>query len=49
MVALLLERDPTLDPKKVKAMLQAKSAIPRRPAGSWDEKWGYGLISARGL
>jgi subtilisin family serine protease len=49
MVALLLERDPTLDPKKVKAMLQAKSAIPRRPAGTWDEKWGYGLITAKGL
>ena len=49
LVALLLERDPTLDPKKVKSMLQAKSAIPRRPAGTWDEKWGYGLISARGL
>ena len=49
MVALLLERDPTLDPKKVKSMLRAKSAIPRRPAGTWDEKWGYGLISAKGL
>ncbi|HET7718846.1 MAG TPA: S8 family serine peptidase [Acidimicrobiales bacterium] len=49
MVALLLERDPTLDPKKVKSMLQAKSAIPRRPAGTWDEKWGYGLVSAKGL
>ena len=49
MVALLLERDPTLDPKKVKAALQAKAAIPRRPAGTWDEKWGYGLISAKGL
>ena len=49
MVALLLERDPTLDPKTVKSMLQAKSAIPRRPAGTWDEKWGYGLLSAKGL
>jgi subtilisin family serine protease len=48
-VALLLERDPTLDPKQVKSMLQAKSAIPRRPAGTWDEKWGYGLLTARGL
>ncbi len=48
-VALLLERDPTLDPKKVKSMLQARSAIPRRPKGIWDEKWGYGLISAKGL
>ncbi|HVL05102.1 MAG TPA: S8 family serine peptidase [Acidimicrobiales bacterium] len=49
MVALLLERDPTLDPEAVKALLQARSAIPRRPAGTWDEKWGYGLISAKGL
>ena len=30
-------------------MLQAKAAIPRRPAGTWDAKWGYGLISAKGL
>jgi subtilisin family serine protease len=48
-VALLLERDPTLGPEAVKAALKAKAAIPRRAKGTFDEKWGYGLISAKGL
>ncbi|HEX2117831.1 MAG TPA: S8 family serine peptidase [Acidimicrobiales bacterium] len=49
LVALLLERDPTLDPDAIKNALKAKSAIPRQPKGTFDEKWGYGLISAKGL
>jgi subtilisin family serine protease len=48
-VALLLERDPTLDPKQVKALLLSKAAIPRRAKGAFDEKWGFGLISTKGL
>ena len=48
-VALLLERDPTLDPSQVKKMLQARSAIPKKPKGTFDEKWGFGLISTKGL
>jgi hypothetical protein len=49
LVALLLERDPTLNPKQAKALLVSKAAIPRRPKGTFDEKWGFGLISAKGL
>ncbi|MGI8984765.1 MAG: S8 family serine peptidase [Acidimicrobiales bacterium] len=48
-VALLLERDRTLDPAAVKAALMSKAAIPRRAKGTFDEKWGYGLISLKGL
>jgi hypothetical protein len=43
-VALMLEREPTLDPGQVKNLLRAHSRIPRRPAETFDPKWGYGLI-----
>jgi hypothetical protein len=46
LVALLLERDPTLDPAGVKALLRAHSSIPNRPGGTFDPKWGFGLIDA---
>lgn len=49
LVALLLERDPTLDPDAIKKILREHARIPGRPAGSFDPKWGYGLISAEGL
>lgn len=49
LVALLLERDPKLDPKKVKKKLADHSAIPKQAKGTFDDKWGYGLISAKGL
>jgi subtilisin family serine protease len=49
LVALLLERDPTLDPSRLKALLQANSRIPSKPAGAFDPKWGFGLISALNL
>ncbi len=48
-VALLLERDPLLDPDAVKAHLKAHSRIPGRAAGTFDPKWGFGLIDALGL
>ncbi|MBI1743124.1 S8 family peptidase [Candidatus Acetothermia bacterium] len=48
-VALLLERNPSLDPNGVKALLRANSAIPGRPAGTFDPKWGFGLINALNL
>jgi subtilisin family serine protease len=44
-VALLLEREPTLDPTRVKALLRADSRVPGKPAGTFDPKWGYGLIN----
>lgn len=49
LVALLLERNPLLDPAGVKALLRARCSIPGRPAGSFDQKWGYGLIDASAL
>jgi subtilisin family serine protease len=48
-VALLLERDPTMDAKDVKALLLAHSAIPGRPGGTFDAKWGFGLLNTLGL
>ncbi|MBI3460630.1 S8 family serine peptidase, partial [Candidatus Acetothermia bacterium] len=48
-VALLLERNPSLDPNGVKALLRAHSAIPGRPAGTFDPKWGFGLINSLNL
>jgi subtilisin family serine protease len=49
MVALLLERDPTLDPKGAKKLLQKRSRIPGERANHWDPKWGYGFLTAKGL
>ncbi|MGH9283431.1 MAG: S8 family serine peptidase, partial [Acidimicrobiales bacterium] len=48
-VALLLQRQPKLAPKKAKALLRAACAIPGRKAGSYDPKWGYGLLDAERL
>ncbi|MBM4258547.1 MAG: S8 family peptidase [Deltaproteobacteria bacterium] len=48
-VALLLQRDRNLDPVGVKALLRAHSSIPGRAAGTFDAKWGFGLIDALGL
>ncbi len=45
-VALLLQRNKRLTPEKVKDLLKEHSAVPGRPAGSWDPKWGYGLLDA---
>jgi subtilisin family serine protease len=49
LVALLLERDPNLDPDTVKALLRENSSIPNQPAGTFDIKWGFGLINVAGL
>jgi len=46
LVALMLERDPELDPETVKTRLRECSQVPNQPAGSFDSKWGYGLIDA---
>jgi subtilisin family serine protease len=48
-VALLLERDPGLDPAKAKDLLRKISSIPGKRPGMFDRKWGYGLINAAGL
>lgn len=48
-VALLLERDRTLSPERIKALFQASSSIPGHPEGTFDIKWGFGLINAFSL
>jgi subtilisin family serine protease len=48
-VALLLERDPTMTPAAVKAALKAACRIPSKPAGTFDKKWGYGLVDVKKL
>jgi subtilisin family serine protease len=45
-VALLLQRNPQLDPAGIKALLQGASAIPNQAAGAFNPKWGFGLIDA---
>jgi subtilisin family serine protease len=49
LVALLLQKDPTLDPPAVKALLKAQTRIPNQPAGSFHPKWGNGLIDVLNL
>ncbi|MCC5618760.1 S8 family serine peptidase [Nostoc sp. CHAB 5836] len=49
LIALLLQRDPKLDPAAVKELLRKNSAIPGKPPGTFDEKWGYGVVNAANL
>lgn len=49
LVALLLERTPTLEPEAVRKTLRAHSTVPGSKPGVYDPKWGYGLIDADGL
>jgi subtilisin family serine protease len=49
LVALLLQRNPNLDPAAIKDLLRKNSSIPGKPAGTFDYKWGYGLIDALNL
>ena len=43
-VALLLERDPSLDPAGIKNLLKSKSKIQNKKSGTYHPKWGYGLL-----
>lgn len=49
LVALLLQRNPKLDPAAIKELLKKHSSIPGKPAGTFDNKWGFGLINAENL
>ncbi len=49
LVALLLERDASIEPDVIKELLQENSSIPGKPAGAFDKKWGFGLINAENL
>jgi subtilisin family serine protease len=44
--ALLLERDPSLDPSGLKKILRGAGTIPGKPSGTYDPQWGYGLLNA---
>ncbi len=49
LVALLLQRNPKLDPAGVKDLLRKNSSIPKKAAGTFDPKWGFGVINAENL
>ncbi|HEY9636986.1 MAG TPA: S8 family peptidase [Coleofasciculaceae cyanobacterium] len=49
LVALLLERDPSLEPDVLKELLRENSVIPGKAPGTFDKKWGFGLIDATNL
>lgn len=49
LVALLLQRNPKLDPDAVKDLLRKNSTIPGKTTGTFDNKWGFGLINAVNL
>ena len=48
-VALLLERNPAMTPTDVKAALKTASRIPGKTAGTFDRKWGVGLLDGARL
>ncbi|AFY41214.1 S8 family peptidase [Nostoc sp. PCC 7107] len=49
LVALLLQRDRNLDSQAIKELFRKNSSIPGKPAGTFDHKWGYGLINTENL
>lgn len=49
LVACLLQRDKNLEPEGLKAMLGRACRIPDKAAGSFDPKWGFGLIDAQNI
>lgn len=49
LVSLLLQKNPALDAASIKALLRGGSAIPGVPPGSFDRRWGFGLIDAGSL
>ncbi len=49
LVALLLQRNPKLDPESLKEILYKNSSIPGKKKGTFDNKWGFGLINAENL
>jgi subtilisin family serine protease len=48
-LALMLQRNPQLDPAKAKAMLKENSIIPGYPSGTFNPKYGFGLVNAMNL
>lgn len=48
-VALLLQRKPDLTSNEIKQLLKQNSSIPNQNPGSFDKKWGYGIINTENL
>lgn len=44
LVALLLQKNKQLTPDQIKQILRRASKIPGQPIGTFDPKWGYGVI-----
>lgn len=49
LVALLLQQNPKLNPATVKELLRKNSSIPGKTPGTFDSKWGFGLINTQNL
>ncbi|WP_414575796.1 S8 family serine peptidase [Anabaena sp. CCY 9402-a] len=49
LIALLLQRNPKLDPSTIKDLLRQNSSIPGKSPGTFDHKWGFGLIDTEKL
>jgi subtilisin family serine protease len=49
LIALLLQRNPKLTPTAIKALLCQNSSIPGKSPGTFDHKWGFGLINTEKL
>lgn len=48
-VALLLQRNPKLTPQEAKKLLFQSASIPGKPAGTFSQRWGRGVIDAAKL
>ncbi|CDN12149.1 Peptidase S8 and S53, subtilisin, kexin, sedolisin [Richelia intracellularis] len=49
LVALLLEKNPQLDPPTIKELLRKNSLIPEKDPDTFDNKWGFGMIDMANL
>ena len=49
LVALLLERDPSLDPARIKSLLRSNSSVPVANSSAFHPLWGFGLIDVGSL
>lgn len=45
-VALMLQRNPQLDPAGAKTLLRSASKVPNKAAGTFHPQWGFGLVDA---
>ncbi|MEM7555627.1 MAG: S8 family peptidase [Cyanobacteria bacterium P01_A01_bin.84] len=49
LVALLLQRNPKLDSQEIKDLFKNNSSIPGKAPGTFDNKWGFGLLNTENL